>query len=166
MNLPRWPLVCLTAAIVYAGQLSAQARGISWAPPPTIAAWAPDTIEMYDIAEVASADWPTMYVEWLAAVRHCSRLYADLREWTLWTVTAQSFFVDVRDDSGEWHRRQQAFQGFTFPQLKRIYVVQYGRNSAGLIQHEMLHAILAEKGFDPRHNTAVAEGMFARCFSR
>jgi hypothetical protein len=148
--------------LVPADVAQAQARGISWQPPVVLGRWSMDTARINDLPEVSSADWPTMHVEWLAEMRHCSRLYADLRDWTIHTVTAQSFYVEVRN--GDTWENGGPFFGFTFPQLKRIYVVQYGLHRSTLIKHEVLHALLAEKGLDPRHNTNVADGMFARCF--
>ena len=141
-------------------------RVIAWSPPPLIGMYTVDSARINDLAELASADWPTMWVEDLAKMRACSGLYADLRDWSVWTVSAPAFYVRYYDRDDRTWIEDHPFVGFAFPHVRRIYVVQAHLSNRLLLQHEMLHALLAERGFDPRHNTNVADAMFKRCFPK
>jgi hypothetical protein len=159
-----WLLVGLVVPADLA-QAQNQIRSVLWTKPPLLGMYARDSARVDEsLPEVHSAEWPTFYIEALAELRACSRVYEDLRDWTIYTVTAQAFFVRFwREKEQQWVE-DEPFVGFTFPHLKRIYVVQAGLHNRGLIKHEMLHAVLAARGFDPAHTTPVADGMFRRCF--
>lgn len=142
-----------------------QQRVILWEPPPVIGVYSPTLQIVADVKGLASSEWPNFLTQALAELAACSRLDVSgiPGDYTLWTVDAPVFNVLVGSDNNTKWQVEGDFIGFTFPLRRRIYVAQAGVNSKQLIKHELLHALLNARGFDPRHNTPVADGMFRRC---
>ena len=143
-------------------------RVVLWEPPPVLGVFSPE-LELLsaDIPGDASADWPAFTADVLLELAACSRLSTEMLpgEYVLRTVDAPVFNVIVRDNNA-WHDPTDNYIGFTFPKHNVIYVVQAGATSRKLLKHELLHALLVAHGFDSRHNTPVADGMFRRCFPK
>jgi hypothetical protein len=143
-------------------------RGVALTDPVIIGQWDRDSgTTIYDTSVIASAEWPEKFwVEALAEARKCSRVMGDLQGWHLYTVSSgYDGFRVALFRKGEWVAKA-VYSGFTFPDRREIYVVQRRLNDYSLLKHEMLHAILAERGLDYWHDSGVADGMFARCFPK
>jgi hypothetical protein len=158
------PLLLLALAGVAGAQATPTGRPlILWAPPPVIGMYTIDSARTYDeLPAIATADWPAFTDSVVARLHACTGLRGGLTGWQLRTVASPLFGVSTWNKERGWHA-DDPYIGFTFPHVKRIYVVQAGLNSPRLIQHELLHALLSDSGLDPRHGTPVADRMFKKC---
>ncbi len=135
-----------------------------WDRPPVIGMYSIDSARVTDaLPAIASADWPAFTDTVVAELRACTRINGGLDGWSLRTVSAGLFYVRTYDRALRTWREDEPYIGFTFPTVRRIYVVQNGLYVRGLVKHELLHALLADRGFDPRHGTPVADALFKRC---
>lgn len=153
----------LVLLMLVAGRLEAQVQRtvVLWEPPPVIGMYTIDSARVNDLPVIATADWPAFTDTVLAELQTCTRLVGSPRGYHLRTVAAPLFQV-TSIKNGE-PVDEGPYIGFTFPSLHLIYVVQGGLQVRGLVKHELLHALLAEHGFDPRHGRPVSDGMFKRC---
>lgn len=161
----RWAFLGCLLTLMFASACEAQ-RGVAIVDPPLLGWFTLDSSAVTATAEISSADWPEHWVEALAAVRKCSGVKGDLRNYHLFTVTAglDGFRMRYKARSADdWD--EAVFAGWTFPDRREIYLTQMALNSYNLLMHEMLHAILAEKGMEYWHGSG-ADGMFARCFPK
>jgi len=162
----------LALASVARAQMTPNGRPlILWSPPLVIGMYTIDSARVDDaLPEIATADWPAFADTVIYELRLCTGLRGGMEitnsdhweGWQLRTVARGVFSVSTYSPDEGWHA-DDAYIGFTFPHVKRIYVVQEGLRYRGLVKHELLHALLADHGFDPRHGTPVADAMFKRC---
>jgi hypothetical protein len=164
------PWLALTAFLLLAlasvarAQMTPNGRPlVLWEPPLVIGMYTIDSARVDDsLPVIATADWPAFTDTVAAELRSCTGLHGGLAGWQVRTVARGVFSVSTYNESEGWHAND-AYIGFTFPHVKRIYVVQEGLRYRGLVKHELLHALLSDHGIDPRHGTPVADAMFARC---
>jgi hypothetical protein len=154
----------LALASVARAQMTPNGRPlILWAPPLVIGMYTIDSARVDDsLPAIATADWPAFTDTVVAELRDCTGLRRGLTGWQIRTVAAGVFSVRTYNPVEGWNA-DGAYIGFTFPSVRRIYVVQEGLRYRGLVKHELLHALLADSGLDPRHGTVVSDVMFARC---
>ncbi len=158
----------LGALLVLAASLPAQQHPrsmdrplILWEPMPTIGVDSADAERVNDdLPAIATADWPEFTDSVIAGLARCTGLRAP-KAWQVRTVAAPAFTVRIWVN-GKWYDHQ-AFAGYTFQSVHRIYVVQIGLRSRRLIRHELLHAILADNGLNPAHGAPLANELFPRC---
>lgn len=152
-------LLCLPVQL--AGQ--GQGRTIIFSEPVIIGVYSMDVAEVYDsLPEIATAEWPAFTPGLLAELAACTRLPVPVG-WEIRTVAGSGFMVRWWDEDEKVWQAGRVYVGWTFPHVRRIYVAQDGLYTPWLIKHELLHAVLAAGGIDPRHNTLIADRMFARC---
>lgn len=134
---------------------------VLWSEPPTIGSDSNDVEVVHDeLPAIASADWPEFTDSVTTELAKCTGLRPP-HDWHVRTVAAQA--LSVRIWYGERWVEGQPFIGYTFPSVHRIYVVQAGLRSRGLLRHELLHAILADNGLPAGHGTPLADALFPRC---
>jgi hypothetical protein len=154
-------LLLLPADLAQAQMVSSGDRPlVLWSPPPVIGYFSLDSSVVDESSPlIATADWPAFTDSVIAGLQACGHFRHPLKAWALRTVAAPVFGVRTPGDAiGD-----QPFLGFTFPTIHEIYVVQSRVQSRRLIRHELLHAFLADNGFDPRHTTPVADALFDKC---
>jgi hypothetical protein len=155
----------LLVGMLLPADLAQAQRGAAIADPPLLGWFTLDSAAVTATAEVGSAEWPEFWVEALADARKCSGVKGDILDWKLYTVT--SGFDGFRMkfwDRGNKKWAEAVFWGWTFPDRREIYVAQVQLLNYRILKHEMLHAILADRGMDYWHGSGLADGMFQRCF--